>query len=229
MRTSIFNKFADLPQEFRDDFATLWDLPEQQRTRLTAYVSELFKAGTTGQCKKITDRAVSEIGGPAPPILRLLKLLQFISQEWNPMNDTPEDFLRDLGELALVPSEKAAEGHRFLLDFLSVVQADNQRRLQKIYASSLLPSLVGVSCLVDFRAIMERPFGSGLEDAIEQYQPRCLGFAPVIIVSVKCDSGHPNNFKFQCEPQELRIMMDQLQAALKDFESAKLSLPGGTE
>ena len=170
---------------------------------------------------------MSEIGGNASEILRALRVLQFISAQWDPVNDTPENFLRDLDELSLISQEKEEESTAFLLEFLSELQKDNRRRLQKMHANALLPSFMGVTTLVDFRAVMERPFGTGLEDVLEDYRPRCIDFAPVVLVGLNCDTGDPQAFRFQCEPEDLLILIEQLQAALKDLEAAKASLPGG--
>ena len=228
MRTGIFNSFADLPREFKEDFEGLWSLPEKQRSALVPYVSQLAKAETTGDTKRIIDAAISQIGGDAPTVLRSLKVLNFISKQWDPINDTPEDFLRDLNELSLIPSEQVDEAKRFLLDLLAELQKDNTRRLQKSYANSLLPSFIGIEALIDFRAIIERPFGVGIDDTIETYEPRCVGFVPVILLALQCDSGDPSTLRFQCEPEDLHVLIENLQAALKELESAKASIPGGS-
>ena len=191
MRTSIFMNFANRPKEFREDFETLWSLPDEDRAALIPYVSQLSKAETTGEGKAITDKAVSEIGGQSAVLLRSLKLLEYISDEWNPSADTPENFLRDLTELGLVPSTKA---RKFLFDLLTEVERDNLRRLEKDYANALLPSYVGTYTVVDFRAVVQRPFGSGLQDKIEEYEPGILSFVPVVVVRIRRDSGDPVTF-----------------------------------
>ena len=226
MRTSIFTKFPDLSKDFREDFAVVWNLPENQRLALIPYVLESLKTKTTGERKEVVEKAVYEIGGKAPDLLRAMKSLVFLSREWDPTQDTPENLLKDLGELALIPSERAQEGKRFLLDFLNEIQKDNVRRLHKSYAGSLLPYLESVSTLIDFRAVFEKPFHMG--DKIKDYEPRCIGFVPVIVVRMTRSSGDPVSFEFQCEPNDMRLIITQLQAAMKDFETGKLSLPGGT-
>jgi hypothetical protein len=227
MRTSIFTSFTQLPKEFREDFNTLWNLPAAQRTALIPYVSEISKIELSKEREELMNKAVSEIGGDIPDLLRVLKLLHFISSEWNPFWDTPENFLKDIGELKLIPSEKAQESKSFLLEFLSEIKKDNLRRLRKIYANSLLPSLESIKTLIDFRAVFENPFHLG--DKIKDYEPRCIGFVPVILVRISRDSGNPKNFEFQCEQNDLQLIISQLQATLKDLENGKMSIPGGSE
>lgn len=227
MRTAIFNQFADLPKEFRDDFQLLWkEVTEEQRTALLSNISGIYKTQTAGEQKIATDEAVSritELGGDAANILRVIKVLLFVYRQWNPACDTASDFLKDLKELGLLPKDEESASE-FFAKFLEIVQQDNTRRLEKFHASSLLPSYTGCATLVDLRAVIKKPFGSGLNDQIEDYEPECLSFVPVILVKVRRDSGHPKSFDFQCEESELRIMIDTLEGALKDLEAAKATL-----
>lgn len=229
MRTSIFNKFADLEKEFSEDIKILWNLPEEQRVALIPKVDLLFKSRTSGDMKKIMDQAVSEIDGKTVELLRCLKLLHFIFREWNPISDTPDDFIKDLNELNLLPDKGIENAEGFLLDFFLQVQRDNDRRLQKLYANSILPSYIGCTTLVDFRAIIRNPYGSGLDDEVPSYKPSCAGFTPVIIAQIRTNSGNSSDLKFQLEEEDVQHLIDILTAALKDLDSAKKSLPGGTE
>ncbi len=224
MRTAIFNQFADLPKEFRDDFPLLWEeVTEEQGTALLSDIPGIYKTQTTGEQKKATDEAVSrisELGGNAANILRVIKLLLFIYRQWNPVSDTASDFLKDLKELGLLPEDEESASV-FLTKFLEIVQQDNRRRLEKFHASRLLPSYTGCTTLVDLRAVIKRPFGAGLNDQIGDYKPECVSFVPVILVKVSRDSGHHESFDFQCEESQLRRMIDALEGALKDLEAAK--------
>jgi hypothetical protein len=228
MRTSIFNKFADLPKEFLEDFDILWKLPKEQRNSLIPNVSRIYKAETAGQTKLQRDKAVTEIGGDPTNLLKVLKLLNYIYREWNPIYDTPENFLKDLAELKLIPPDRAEDAKEFLLDFLSEIQRDNVRRLEKMYAISIIPVFEGVTAVVDFRAVVKQPFGTGLEDKIEDYKPKCLSFVPVIIIKISRDSGLPQTFEFQCEEAGIEMLIEFLQAALKDLKAAKSYLQAQT-
>jgi hypothetical protein len=61
--------------------------------------------------------------------------------------------LKNLRELSLVPSAATETEVCFLAEFLGEIQAGNRRRLEKAFATSVLPSLVGVKTVVDFRAV----------------------------------------------------------------------------
>ncbi len=227
MRTSIFNNFANMPKEFREDFEILWELPEEIRTGLIAHVPKMSNSRTTRQKKIAMDDAIKEVGGSPDKVLRALKILEFIYDEWNPFVDTTASFLKDLGELALIPVEKAEEAKTFLLEFLGAVEENNTYRLEKMFAAALLPNLTNYSTAVDFRAIISKPFRTGLNDDIGEYQPTCIGFAPVIIVKLTRKGGTPATFEFQCEEDSLTRLIEELQAAKKDLNAAKRSLPDG--
>jgi hypothetical protein len=227
MRTSIFNNFADLPKEFREDMEVLWSLPPKCRSALIPYVVEICKTATVGEKKDAMDRAVKKVGGNAADLLRALKFLAYIYRAWNPITDTPEGFVEDLAELDLIPRSKARQAEKFLLDFVGEVQKDNRRRLEKMHAGSLLPSFTGCSTLVDLRAVIDKPFGTGTHDKLEEYDPTCISFVPIIVLQVRVDSGDPDSFLVQFEEHDLRTFIEELQAALKDLESARRALPGG--
>ena len=172
-------------------------------------------------------KAVSDIGGNPPDILRALKVLLFISSEWDPTRDTAEGFAKDLTDLGFIPAENVAEAQKFLVALFGEIQKDNLRRLQKTFANSLLPSFTGVSSLIDFRAVFDQPYRFGSE--LESYQPRCVGFVPVVLVRLRRDGSEFKTFEFQCEPRDLELLISHLQAALKELGSAKNSLPGGVK
>jgi len=227
VRTSIFNSFADLKKEFHEDFDVLWRLTPESRSFLLPAMSRLAKCRTTGDKKAQIDRVVSEAGGNAGEVLSAVKILRYIYQEWNPIRDTSESFALDLADLGLMPEEKNHEAREFLEKFLSWIQSENDSRIGKMFASSLLPSYIGCETLVDFRSVIRNPYGSELDETIEDYSPTCIGFVPVVIVQMRRDAGDPEQFEFQCEEDALQRLVYSLQAALKDLKSARSSLPGG--
>ena len=229
MRSSIFNKFAGLPKEFQEDLSVLWKLPQQVRMGLIAHIPKIAKARTSGQKKIAMDEAVEELEGNSADVLKCLRLMGFIYEEWSPIYDTAASFLKDLADLYLIPEEKVEEAKDFLIEFLAEVEKDNKYRLEKMFASSLLPSLEQQTTLVDFRAVIRKPFGTGLKDDIEEYEPTCVGFTPVIIVRLRRDAGEPRSFAFQCEEDSLNMLIESLQAALMDLKAAEKCLPGGAK
>jgi hypothetical protein len=227
MRTNIFNKFAQLSKEFCEHIELLWELTSEQRKAIIPHVSLVYRTQTIGEKEAATEDAVKSIGGNAANILKLLTLLLYVYGEWNPIFDTPEDFVRDLRDLGLIPEDKAEAAGDFWIEFLSEVQSDNTRRLEKMYASSLLPSYKGCSTLVDFRAVIRNPYGSKPDEKIDDYQPRCVSYVPIVLIQIFRDAGEPRKVEFQCEESDLQLLIRTLEASLKDLEAARFALPGG--
>ena len=225
MRTSIFSQFANLRKDFSEDFSTLWELPDKHRLALIGYVSQIAKTTTTDDKKKLMEAAALDIGGDIPNLLRSMQVLTFVSSQWDPMHDTPENFLKDLEELELIPEEKSDEARKFLQGFFHEIQRDNLRRLQKMYANSLMPSLEGISTLVDFRAVFDKLYHLG--DDLDSYHPKCVDLTPVVLIKIVRDSGVPQTIVFQCEPESVKLMIGQLQSALRCLDAARHERIGG--
>lgn len=97
---------------------------------------ELLRAETTGESKRVLERAVASVGGDETILLKSLSVLRYLAGQWNPARDTPDTFLEDVKKLSLLPSDKEGEVGRFLLTFLSALQKDNVRRMREIFANS---------------------------------------------------------------------------------------------
>lgn len=227
MRSNIFKESANLTKDFREDFEVFWKLPAKQRKALIPHVSIISKARTTGDQQEALENAVTKIDGNSADVLRAIKILLFFYQNWNPIRDTPEAFFKDIGELNLVPSNKAEEAKIFFLDFLEEVEKQNSYRLEKIFASALLPKYLSCDTLIDYRAIIRNPYGFTEEKDIKTYEPRCVGFVPVVIVDIENDATERGSFQFQCEADSLQRLIDILNAALKDLQAAQSSMPEG--
>lgn len=223
MRTSLFNKFVSLTDDFRKDLDTLWSLPPKQRDALIQPVTELMRAQTKGEYKQVLERAVADMDGDETTLLKSISVLRYLGSQWNPARDTPEGFLDDVKKLSLFPSQKESEAGRFLISFLSALQNDNVRRMREMFANSVAPNFIGAEPVVDFRPVFDAPFGTGLSDRIDDYRPNLISWVPVVLVKINTDEGNAELF-FQCQETELRRLIETLQASLIDLEVARKEL-----
>lgn len=223
MRTSIFTGYARLTDRFKEDLTFLWDFPDNQRGAFLPYIADIYKTETPADRQIAVDKALKEIGGNAEENLKIINLLLNIYSAWNPMQDTPSNFVKDLEDLHLLPVEKRDETLAFLLEFFSIIEADNTRRLKKIFAGSVLPSFIGIETIVDFRSIIKQPYDSIIGRNIEYYNPECVDFIPVILIKLERDAS-PKTFEFQCEEDEVDALIESLQAVKKDLEVSKNTL-----
>jgi hypothetical protein len=215
--------YASLPDRFKEDLTFLWDFPDNQRRAFLPYIANIYKTETPADRQIAIEKALKEIGGNADENLTIINLLLYIYSSWDPMRDIPSNFIRDLEDLHLLPVEKRDETLAFLLEFFSIIEADNTRRLKKIFAGTLLPSYVGIETIVDFRPIIKQPYDSIIDRKIEDYNPECVDFIPIILIKLERDLS-PKTFEFQCEEHEIDILIESLQAVKKDLEVSKNTL-----
>ncbi len=217
-------KYAGLPDRFKEDLQFLWEVPDHQRKAILPHIAEIYKAETSADREIVLDRVMKEVGGNVEDNLRIINLLLFIYSSWNPVQDTPSNFVKDLDDLHLLPVKERDEAMAFLLEFFSIIEADNTRRLKKMFAGSVLPSFIGVETSVDFRSVIKQPYGSTLDKRIENYNPECLDFIPIVLIQIERDTLSPKIFEFQCEEEDLDMLIMSLQATKKDLEASKKAL-----
>ncbi len=223
MRTTLFNKYASLSDDFRKDLDAVWSLPEEQRDALIEPVTELVRAQTKGEYKQVLERTVANVGGDEGTLLKSLNVLRYLAKQWNPARDTPEGFLEDIKKLSFVPSDKESEAGRFLLTFLSALQSDNVRRMREMFAHSSVPNFIVAAPIVDVRPVFDAPFGTGLGDRLEDYRPNLLSWVPVVLVKIDTDEDNAQ-ILFQCQEAPLRRLIETLQASLIELEVASKEL-----
>lgn len=223
MRTDFFSSFATLRDKFSEHWDDLWSLDSEIRFMLVPYVVERMQADTRGQAKDVVERAVSEVGADEATILKVLDVLTYIAVEWNPVNDTPQSLLDDMRKLSLLPEKETEEAERFMLDFLSALERDSLRRLKDMFASSVVPNYRSSSVVVDFRPVIDHPFGAGLDDKLEDYRPQCVAWVPVALVQFRYSDAQGRSLTFQCGERDLRRIIDTFEAALRDMRAAKES------
>lgn len=221
MRSRIFNDYAKLPDDFHEHLETLWEISKEDRQKLITYVSEIDKATTTLKAKEIQNKAIQDIGGEPRQLLRAFRVLEFIYSSFNPARDTVMNFLKDLKDLKLIPKEKSDEAISFFTALLQEVEKDNMRRLEKTHTQALLPNFVGASALIDFRAVIKNHYMETEDMEIKDYKPECVGFVPIILLKINRSSGTPKTIEFQCEEEDLHILIKGLNAALKELQEAK--------
>jgi len=223
MRTRVFRRYAEFSQDLMDDLAVLWKLPSPQKKALLPHLLKIVRTHTSHEADELRAKAVDAVGGHAADILRALKVLEFFYVEWDPTFDTADAFRRDIDELKLVP-EKDKDNRRFVIEYAREIEKENKRRIQRAAANRQLPSFKAVSATIDMRAVIDQPFKLGGD--ISEYMPTCGAVVPVVVISVLRDSGDPTDFIFQCEADNLRLLIDYLTSALADLDAAKRYVTG---
>lgn len=219
MRTDFFSSFATLRKEFSEHWDALWRLDPAVRLKLIPYVVDRMRTDTRGQEKAVVERAVAEVAADEGTILKVLNVLSYIATEWNPVHDTPKGLLEDMAKLSLLPETEDA--NTFMRQFFSALKADSLRRLKEMFASSVAPNYRSSTAVIDFRPVIDRPFGTGLDDRLQEYHPRCVAWVPVALVRFRYTDGEDRFLTFQCGERDLRRIIDTFEAALRDLRAAR--------
>jgi hypothetical protein len=204
-------------------------LPAKHKTLLTA-IPRIRQAGIKRERLERVEDAVRALAGPPHEAAKIVNVLLFIADEWDIFEDTAKSVLADFDAFRLLPSDRDKKriARAFLADYLNILEKDSARRRANAYGAAIIPSLTGIDCLVDFRAVIRRQFRWKTE-APETYVPTCERMEPTIIVEISRDKDDP--IVFQCTTEDLRLMISKLQATLKEHEIAKEFLsvrPGGS-
>lgn len=227
-KTGLLDRYSALDEDVLADFKSLWKLSPDSRSNLIQYIKPLTEATTVSEVDLIIKKATKEIEGHTRDVLAAVRIVNHICINWHPIKDKIEDFLEELADFNLLPDEKIEEANAFLIDFLRELENTNKYRYKQYYTNALLPSYQGISTMIDFRAIMNNFIQNTLEEMdVDKYKPRCIGFAPVVLIEIRLDTGLPRKFNFQCDEETLEILIQSLQGAHKDLIAAKAALPDG--
>jgi hypothetical protein len=137
-------------------------------------------------------------------------------------SDRPEDLFDDL-----LDSEFVVREHR--ATFISAIETVKMVALASIEdinrartGAGITPSLELAETTVELRGVIKPDFEVG--DRAETYEPRIMGFVPVVSVRIQLDRGQPNDICFQCDEFQWNLLLEHLQATNKEFTLLKKEL-----
>lgn len=219
VRSEIFHAAASMSEHFKKHLNVVWTYPRARKEALLAAMPAVVQAITERDEWSAREQAVKSLGGDTNEALQAVEVLKYIGKKWHPLRDLPSVAIQDFLDLDLVPKEpkQKSEARWFLLEFFNFLQEDSVRRTDVTFARSLLPSLVGVSAVVDHRAVIESEFDWRNDDP-DKYRSVANRTVPVIILRITRDEGDP--IVLQCSSDEVEMLLRQLQAVLKDVAAS---------
>jgi len=221
IRSNLFQKAAGFEKTFEEHLNALWDMPKEKQKIILRRMPQVIQAETSGERYEAQDALAKEVGGDSKKVLQAVSVLSYIASQWDPFLDNPQGVMRDIKILKVLPKEKKKKdrAERFLKDFLNFLEKDNRRRIKDSSATAVVPILTGVSTAVDFRAVVESYF-SWRVDTPETYNPQCKSLMPIVLVEIRT-TKRENPFFFQCEPDELEMLIRRLQATVKEAKKSQ--------
>jgi len=220
LQSKLFRNAATLEEKFYEHLSALWDLSPTKQTKLLKHLPKIVQSSTAQERQILEQDAVKALGGDATKASQTIRVLEFFAAQWNPFRDSVNDVLKDVQKLGLFPDDatKRNAAENFLRKYFKFLEEDSGRRKKKVFAGGTLPSLRSVDAIIDYRVVVDSNF-DWQKDNPAKYQPSCSTTVPVIIVRITRDEGDP--LIFQCEPEEIEMLIRQFQATLKEYQKSK--------
>lgn len=220
LKSRLFRDAASLKKEFHEHLSVVWDMSPAKQAKLLKHLPKILQTTVSSERAFFEQDAVKSIGGDATKALQAIKVLRFFAQEWNPFRDSLDDVFKDIKELSLIPKDRTKRdaAEEFLRKYLKFLEEDSGRRMKTSFAASMLPNLRNVTSVIDYRVVVESRF-DWQKDNPDKYQVSCSTMVPVIIVRISRDEGDP--LIFQCEPDELEMLVRSLKSTLKEYKKSK--------
>ncbi len=220
LRSRLFRDAASLKKEFYEHLSNLWDLSPTRQASLLKHLPKIVQASVARERMVLEQNAVKAVGGDTTKALQAINLLKFFAAQWDPFRDSLDDVLRDVENLGLFPEDqtKRSAAEEFLGKYFKFLGEDSARQKKMAFAVSTLPCLRGASAVIDYRVVVDSDFDWQKDDP-SKYQPSCSTTVPIIIVRIRRDEGDP--LIFQCEPEEMQMLIRQFQATLKELEKSR--------
>lgn len=215
MKSQLFENNPTPTEELANDLkriAALKDLPAIC-IRLPAVASRFAQAPNRRGEAEALEELRDAFSLAANEVNALLRVSVFVLREMAE-TDTAEDIANDLRTLRLVDEDEIARLGG-LLKGLVVEWKQTYGDIRNVYATqqAVVPTPVGVSTVVDLRAVI--PGGFKIGDDLHTYKPRVATLVPVAITNIRFDDGE--SVVFQMDVRTLRILVDELQAAEKEM------------
>ena len=224
IRSAIFREAAGVREEFTEHLSHIWAMSAEQQEHLLESFPTIVKAETGTEQAIAQQKIVEQVGGEARKTLQAINVLHYIYQKWDPLRDDSKSVRKELKDLDFLPEDDTG-AEKFLTKFFAFIEEDSSRRQRKAVTEAILPSLVGIMAVVEHRAVFDGRF-DWARDELEMYSPTCTGHVTTTLIKIML-SKEKEPLIFQCDANHLKLVVKQLQAALKEVESSERVLRDG--
>jgi len=140
--------------------------------------------------------------------------------------ESPSDLAHDLAELGCAPSDGDREViEAFLQRIKSRHSLFEERMLRKRTRIGVLPTLAGIGTTVELRGVFKRELRFGETAEALKDETKAADVQPVISVTITVDSGSPERFSFQSDPEAIAYLVEKLRFALFQCNSLSVNVP----
>jgi len=220
--SSKFLAAEGLPEAFKKDMGLLASLAPGEISALAALTLEIAAAPRAVDEAKVLADSDLVRGLGLEKTRACLAATDFIRRGLRRYGDAIETVLDDIVLSGAVPGEMRGA----LADYFRQIQTAWEQRvrprlIERVAVTATLPWWNSISSVVDLRAVI--PNSYKISDPVELYDPTCIDFTPVVIISlsVKDFEDHIASVTFQADEDSLGRLIAALVSAQKDLKAAK--------
>jgi len=215
-RSALFSQFdvqAAENQQFEPDLRALIGLEDETRQQLLKHLPQwVVDRGGDARAQQFAEDA----DAPTEDLMAAISCYAvFVRKLFEADNvDQPEQWVADLTEALALSDDEAQQLSAALTPLMDLSLASFRQRLAR-RQPGVLPEFDSIETRVELRAIFEPTFVLGGD--LARYAPTVRDLVP--IVSVSLGTHTEERFHLQVHVDDLRLMVEKLQATLKEAES----------
>ena len=224
MKSKLFS-LIDLGREesFCKDIKTLLMVPEQAMRGFADDSARSWLAPSKKETQTVREEVAKKMEIPPAILDHGFDVAEFFIREFldtgRAVDDTAESLVDDLMEGKLISFEDRNKMVVFIGTLKELVATKlNFDNLKKEIAQTGLQNLRLVDATVNYRAVFDKVFM--VDSRIDEFQPKCIGVVPIVVVTLKLTKGPIEDISFQVDMRSLKILIDNLRAAEKEFQIA---------
>lgn len=219
MKSKLFAEFDPREtQDFERDLKRALTLSPTQAQIVAGEAAEFFLARTERTRDALANDISRKSNAPLTDVRSALKVFTFFLRMLTQdkfSSDRPEDLFDDLLDSEFVSSEHRTS---FItaIETIKIVAVSSIEDINRARTGAgITPSLELAETTVELRGVIKPDFEVG--DKADMYEPRLLGFVPVVSVRIQLDRGQPNDICFQCDEFQWTLLLEHLRATDKEF------------
>ena len=228
MKSTLFSRFDLTDEENKFFVEAMEKVLSNNRDGLLKIIQRLPEMQTLTSrqerinvCEELSD----ELGVEFSTVNSAINVFNFfasnlIKNEFK--DDTAEQIVDDLISLNKLKKDKKD----LLQEILELIIKESKNSLLRANAErksklGVLPSFTGISTSVELRAIIEREID--VKESLDEYLPILLGYIPIVSISIHSDDENNSNYFLQATIDETKLIIRELQAAIKISEKIQSS------
>lgn len=210
-------------ERFVTDLRQLISLSDSQLDAVLSAMPNLARVKVKAEEKEVLKRLEIETQLKLVEIGHVVDVLRFfISSMLADVtgDDAPEAWAADLEALEVLDADQA----RLFAKLFKRLKTECLPELDAIqkersFGTGIFPSLKGAGTTVELRGIFDKPFSWGT--SVEDYAPQLRDLVAVVSVHLMMDAGSPDEIWFQATPDEIELLIGELEAARKQADVLK--------